>query len=118
MPHLVADLVSDPRFTAALDDADGVGEASGGNRLVVRVGLWTERGHVVRARYRASTCAALIAYAEVACAFVEAGAPPGELTSGSLRARLAGVHPVHHDRAELVASAFRAAAESRRRSST
>jgi len=106
MPHVprrVWDLVGSPRFAAPLDGADAVGEASGGTRLLVRVGLWVHGP--VRARYRATTCAALIAYAEAACEALEGGADAARLDASALRACVAGVHPVHHDRAELVAAA-------------
>jgi NifU-like protein involved in Fe-S cluster formation len=109
MVRTVAEHVADPRHAAALQGAAAVGEAAGGDRLVIRVGLWLEGGRVVRARYRASTCAALIAYAEAACALVEAGASAERIDERVLRAAVTGVHPVHHDRAVLVAAAVRAA---------
>ena len=106
----VTEHVGDPRHAArALEGASAVGEASGGLRLLVRIGVWREEGRVVRVRYRASTCASLIAYAEVACALLEAGVPPAEVEAERLRAAVAGVHPVHHDRADLVAAAVRVA---------
>jgi hypothetical protein len=108
MPLLVGDALYAPRFSAPLDGS-AVGEASDGERLIVRVGLWVELGRVVRARYRATTCAALIAYAEAACAAMEAGAHPARLDARALRGAVAGVHPVHLDRARLVAAAVRAA---------
>jgi NifU-like protein involved in Fe-S cluster formation len=107
----VSDHVSDPRFAGPLDGADAIGEAAGGERLVVRIGLWHAGGRIVRARFRASTCAALIAYADAACALVESGTSPEKLDAAALRATVAGVHPGHHDRAELVAAAMRAAGE-------
>jgi hypothetical protein len=69
---------------------------------------------VDRARYRATTCASLIAFAEVACELLEGGLPPDQLTPAALGAQLAGVHPGHRDRAELVIAAARAAAASRK----
>lgn len=105
----VADHVADPRRAGPLDGG-AVGEAAGGNRLLVRVGLWWRDGRVVRARWRATTCAALIAYAEVACALLEEGVAPERLDAEVLRARLPGVHPGQQDRAALVAAAVRAAA--------
>ncbi|ACG73057.1 hypothetical protein AnaeK_1828 [Anaeromyxobacter sp. K] len=110
MSRSVADLVSSLRHGAAIDRADRAGEAEGGERLRVRVGLWLERERVVRARFRATTCASLLAYAEAACALLEAGTPPRDLTPALLRAQVSGVHPVHLDRADLVAAAVRAAA--------
>jgi len=103
----VADYLSDPRHAAPLDGATLLGEASGDDRLLVRVGLWLDgRGHVRRARYRASCCAALIAYAEAACELAEAGAATGPPVAGPLLAAVTGVHPRHRDRAELVAQAL------------
>ncbi|MGC3999212.1 MAG: hypothetical protein QM767_17950 [Anaeromyxobacter sp.] len=112
MPKTVADRLSALHRAAPLEGAASIGEAWGGERLHVRVGLWLDRGRVVRARYRATTCASLLAYAEVACEQLEAGAPPASVTAAGLRAALRGVHPVHHDRAELVAGAVHAAAAS------
>jgi NifU-like protein involved in Fe-S cluster formation len=112
----VADHVTDPRCAGPLDGADAVGEAAGGMRLVVRIGLWRGEGRrgegrIVRARFRASTCASLLAYADAACALVEGGALPEKLQASVLRTAVAGVHPGHHDRAELVVAAMRAAGE-------
>lgn len=107
MTRTVADLVADPRHAGPLEGAGRQGQAEGGERLVVRVGLWLDaRGAVARARYRATTCASLIAYAEACCELLEAGQTPATLGPGRLRAAVAGVHPIHHDRAELVARAL------------
>jgi hypothetical protein len=103
----VADLVAEPRHAGPLDGAF-VGEA-GEERMLVRVGLWMEGSRVLRARYRATTCAALIAYCEAACAALERGADPAAVDDTTLRRSVAGVHPVHHDRAALVAGAVHAA---------
>lgn len=62
-----------------------------------------------RARFRATTCAALIAYAEVACEALEHGVSPAALDAGALRSRVTGVHPEHVERAAIVAAAVRAA---------
>jgi hypothetical protein len=102
----VADLVADPRHAGALGDAPRVGEAATDGR-VVRIGLWTRGAVVARARFMASGCAALIAYAEAACRLAEAGG----MTSGgdhaaALRRCVAGVHPLHLGRADLVAVAL------------
>ena len=111
IPRSVSEYVSDPRRAGRLDGAAALGEAAGGERLVVRVGLWLDRaGRVVRARYRATTCATLIAYAEAACALAEAGEAPARLGADRIRAAVGGVHPCHHDRAELVAVALARAA--------
>jgi hypothetical protein len=100
----VAECVDDPAHAGPLDGAARLGEAAGDGR-VVRIGLFGT-GPARRARFRASTCASLIAYAEVACRELEAGRRPD---AAALRALVRGVHPVHHDRAELVAAAVRAA---------
>ncbi len=110
MDRSVSEHVADPRHAAPLAGADGVGEASGGNRLLVRVGVWRgDGGRVVRARYQATTCATLIAYAEAACALLEAGAGAEAGDAAGLARRVRGVHPGHRDRAELVSAAVRAA---------
>ncbi len=102
-PRTVAECVDAPAHAGPLDGASRVGEAAAGGRLV-RVGLWM--GPRLRARFRASACASLIAYAEVACAALEAGARPD---AAALHALVVGVHPGHLDRAELVAAAVAAA---------
>jgi hypothetical protein len=110
MLRSVADHVADPLRAGRLEGADAQGEARGGNRLVVRLGLWRSGERVVRARYRATTCASLVAYAEAACQLLEAGQGPREIDAGALRAAVPGVHPGHLDRADLVVAALAAAA--------
>lgn len=105
----VAECLAEPTYSGPLDGASHVGRAARDGR-VVEVGLWLDRARVVRARYRATTCASLIGYAEVACEALEASVPPGLLGAAELRERLAGVHPAHLERSELVAAAIRAAA--------
>ena len=106
----VATLVYDSVHAGRLDGATSIGEAAGEGRLLVRVGLWLDgRGRVTRARFRSTTCAALIAYAETACALAEAGEPPVSLDARRLGAAVAGAHPSHHDRAALVALALQRA---------
>ena len=113
-PRAIADLVADPRYAGPVDGAALVGEAAGGNRLLVRVGLWLDaRGRVSRARYRATTCASLIGYAEVACGLAEAGGPPQAIGAERVRAAVAGVHRLPRDRADLVALALSRALERR-----
>ncbi len=109
VPSTVADRVYAPRYSAPLEGADRVGVGSREGRTV-HIGVWFRGGQVIRARYRATTCASLIAFAEVACGLLESGVAPAELDAPRLRARLTGVHPLHQDRAELVAEAARAAA--------
>ena len=106
-PRRLADLVYEPVHSGSLEGAELMGQASGGEGLVVKVGLWTDgRGRVKRARHRSASCAALIGYAEVACALAEAGEPPEYLGAERLVAAVKGAHPGHRDRAVLVASAF------------
>ncbi len=103
----VGECVFAPAHTGPLDGASRVGEAARGGRIV-RIGVWhTADG--VRARFRATACASLVGYAEVACEALEAGMPGASLDAPSLAARLAGVHRAHLDRAEIVAAAVRAA---------
>ncbi|GEJ59094.1 hypothetical protein [Anaeromyxobacter diazotrophicus] len=104
-PRTVAEHLADVRRGGRIAGADRIGEAAAGG-LLVRVGLWVDgEGSVVRARYLATTCAALIAYAEAACALAEA---PGAALPDAARLRRAvrGVHPIHHGRADLVALAL------------
>ncbi len=99
--------VEGSRHAGRLDGASAVGKASGGNRLLVEVGVWLDhRGRLLRARWRASTCASLIAYAEAACALLEARAVAAPLDRAVLLAEVAGVHPSHLDRADLVLAAI------------
>jgi hypothetical protein len=114
VPPSVADRIAQLRHAGPLDGADAVGEAAGGERLLVRVGLWLDAGRVTRARFRATTCASLLAYADAACEALEAGAPLD--APPALRARVSGVHPVHHERADLVVAAVHRARERARRS--
>ena len=111
MPPSVADHLADPRHAGDLAGANGLGEASDGQGRVVRVGLWRAGGGAVsRARFRATTCPALVAYAEAACRLAEEaalGGPAG--LADRLRAAVSGVHPRHLDRAELVALALQRA---------
>jgi hypothetical protein len=110
MPRSVAALIDNPAHSGLLDGAGAVGHAELGG--IVRVGLWLgEDGRVRRARFRATSCAALTAYAEVACALAEeAGAIP---SLERIRAAVSGVHPIHHDRAEAVALALTRALRNR-----
>ncbi len=106
-PRTVAQHVEDPRHAGPIDGAPLAGAAACAPRLLVRVGLWLDgEGRVARARYRATTCASLIAYAEAACALAEAGEDPSRLDARRLRGAVAGVHPLHEDRADLVAVAL------------
>jgi hypothetical protein len=100
----VAERVEAPAHAGPLDGAPRVGEAGAEGRIV-RVGVWRD-GARVRARFRASACASLIAYAEAACEALEAGVRPD---AAALRALVRGVHPRHLDRADLVAAAVRGA---------
>ncbi len=104
LPRTVAECVDAPRHAGPIEGAALVGEARGDGRIV-RIGVFAGG----RAHFRATTCASLIAYAEVACDALEAGLPPAAIDAAFLRARVAGVHPVHLERAALVAAAVRAA---------
>lgn len=106
-PHAptVGDCLADPAHAGSLDGAERVGQAALDGR-VVHVGVWARDGAAVRARFRATSCASLIAYAEVACRALEAGVP---VDATLLRASVRGVHPSHRQRADLVAAAVRAA---------
>jgi hypothetical protein len=106
VPRTVAECVDDPRHAGPLDGAVRIGEAGADGRMV-RIGLFADGG----ARFRATGCASLIAYAEVACAAIERGERDAAGDPRALRARLRGVHPHHHGRAALVAAAVRAALE-------
>jgi hypothetical protein len=105
-PRRVADRVSDLRYAGTLTGAEHIGEASGGERLLVSLGLWPADGGAPRARYRCTTCAALIACAEAACALVEAGVEPGAVDGARIAAAVEDLHPVHRNRADLVALAL------------
>jgi hypothetical protein len=100
------ELLSDPAHGGPLDGAAAQGEARRADRLV-RVGVWREGGQVVRARFQATVCAPLVAYAEAACRALEAGVV--DLPASALHARVRGIHPGHRDRAALVAAAVRGA---------
>jgi hypothetical protein len=103
-PRTIAECVDAPRHAGSLEGAIRVGEASGGGRIV-RIGLFAGGG----ARFRATSCASLIAYAEVACEAIERGRRGEAVDPDALRALLRGVHPDHLERAALVAAAVRAA---------
>lgn len=106
MPPTVAELVDSASHAGGLEGALVVGEASGGERLVVRIGLWYADGRVTRARFRATTCASLIAFAEAACRLVESGTAPPDVGPGLLHRAVRNVHPRHLDRAALVSAAL------------
>jgi hypothetical protein len=106
-PRRVADRVSDLRYAGRLAGAMNIGEASGGEGLLISVGLWPAAdGGAPRARYRCTTCASLIACAEAACALVEAGVDPGAVDAARIAAAVEDLHPVHRNRADLVALAL------------
>lgn len=106
----VADLVADAEHAGPPAGASGVGQAAAGGRIV-RIALWRSEGRIVRARFGATTCASLIASAEAACRALEAGTPPERLDGAAIRSYIAGLHPRHRDRADLVAEAVRAAVD-------
>jgi hypothetical protein len=100
----VAGCVDAPDHAGPLDGAASVGAAARDGRIV-EIGVFRDG----RARFRATTCASLIAYAEVACAALESGVAPAALDAAALQERVTGVHPDHLERAALVAAAVRAA---------
>lgn len=106
----VGDLLASPGHAGPIAGASSVGQAQRRGRSV-RIAVWRSGGRIVRARFDASSCAALIASAELACRALEAGVPPERLDAAALRARIAGLHPAHRDRADLVAEALRALEE-------
>jgi hypothetical protein len=103
-PRSVTQCLDSAEHAGSLDGAARVGEAALDGR-VVRIGVFADG----RARFKATTCASLIAYAEVACEALEAGVAAVELDASALQDRVTGVHPGHHERATLVAAAVRAA---------
>jgi NifU-like protein involved in Fe-S cluster formation len=105
VPQTVAQLIEHAAHAGDLAGADRVGEAEGGERLVVRIGLWLSDGKVARARFRATTCASLIAYAEAACRLLEGAAAPPAIDADLLRRSVQGVNSSHLDRAALVVAA-------------
>jgi hypothetical protein len=100
----VAQLIQSPEHAGSLQGAARLGEASADGRIV-RIGVFPGG----RARFRATTCAALIAYAEATCEALESGVAPAALDAAAIRVRVSGVHPGQVDRAVLVAAAVAAA---------
>jgi len=109
----VGDRVRTTRWSAPTGDADACAEGTRPDeRLVLRVGLWVEGGTVAAARFRATTCATLLALADAACEWAE-GRPVAEVAAVAppvLLALLPDVPEGRRDRASLVAAALRAAA--------
>ena len=109
-PRSVAERVAELRWGGNAAGAPLHGEARGAGNLIVQVGLWADAaGRVERARWRATTCAALMAYADLACELLESGLAPAALDARALRAGVPGVHPLHLDRAALIVRAVRSA---------
>lgn len=106
----VAARVANPIHGGELSGAASCGQARGGTDLIVRIGLWWRDGHIERARWKATTCPALMAYAELACERLESGQ---RADAASLREHLQGVHPVHYPCADLVARAIDSALQSK-----
>jgi len=115
----VAQRVAELRWGGNAAAAPRCGEARGAGNLIVQVGLWPDAsGRVQRARWRATTCASLMAYADLACELLESGVAPAALDAHALQAGLPGVHPLHLDRADLIVRAVRAACESKAETQT
>jgi hypothetical protein len=109
-PRSVAERVAELRWGGDAAGAPLRGEARGAGNLIVQLGLWADAsGRVQRARWRATTCAALMAYADLACELLESGLAPAALDAQALRAALPCVHPLHRDRADLIVRAIRSA---------
>ncbi len=118
-PRSVAERVAELRWSGNPAGAPLRGEARGAGNLIVQLGLWADAsGRVQRARWRASTCAALMAYADLACEILEAGLTPAALDTQALRAGLSSVHPLHFDRADLIVRAVRSALASKAETQT
>jgi hypothetical protein len=105
-PLGVAARVANPAHGGNLAGASRSGQARDESDRFVSIALWCEGDRVQRARWKATTCPALMAYAELACELLESGQPPDAAT---LRARLPGVHPIHRSCADLVQAAVAAA---------
>ena len=83
----VGDLVSHPIHAGDVREAPLRGQASRPDRLVVWLGLWPGApGAPTRARFKAATCASLLAFAELTCELLEDGAAPE--TIDGYRARM------------------------------
>lgn len=106
----VGDLVSHPVHAGDVREAPLRGQAARPDRLVVWLGMWPgAQGAPTRARFQATTCASLLAFAELTCELLEDGTAPDAIDAALLLGRLEGVHPQHRDRADLVVEALRAA---------
>ena len=118
-PRSVAERVAELRWGGNAADAPLRGEARGAGNLIVQVGLWADAaGRIQRARWRATTCASLMAYADLACELLESGLAPAALDAEALRAGVPRVHPLHLDRAELIVRAVRSACASKTETQT
>lgn len=107
-PPSVAELFAGAAHAGALVGASRMGAAADGERRVVELALWLSRaGQITRARFKATSCPALIACAERACQLLEAGVAP--LDAARLVREVTGLHPHHHSRAALVVEALEAA---------
>jgi hypothetical protein len=105
VPPRVRDLIENPHHWGLLEGATWRGRAE--FEGIVHVGLWLDRdGRVQRARFRSTSCPALIAYAEAACANAEATRASRAPEVEEIVASVSGVHPIHHGRAQTVALAF------------
>jgi hypothetical protein len=102
----VADIFHDVRRCGGATGSTCAGLAADEDGRTVQIALWVGTDdRVIAARWRASTCPSLIAYAETACALLEAGIAPVDLERAALRAAVAGVHPAHRRHADLVLDA-------------
>jgi hypothetical protein len=117
VPPRASELIDDPAHCGVFEGASVAGEAERAG--IVRIALWLDaQGAVQRARFRATSCPALIAYAEAACRLAETTECGHQgPTADRIRAAVAGVHPIHRDRADAVALAFERALQLRRSTS-
>jgi hypothetical protein len=104
MPASAGDLIAAASHGGELAGAAAVGRSADAEGRLVEIGLWP--GPVPRARFKATSCAGLLAFAELACRLVESGVPAERLDAAALRAGLTGLHPAHAGRANLVAQAL------------
>lgn len=106
----VAELFGRARHGGNLAGARRRGLARGEERLVVEIALFDGDGATnARARWKSTTCVALMACAERACQLIEGGMAPEALDAPALRGGIRGLHRRHHTRADLVIQALRAA---------
>ena len=108
-PETMAERLANLCHQGALHGSTVSAEASRAGRHFVQVGLWIDGERIRRARFMASDCEALNAYADLACQLIEAGVPIEAIDVRRLCRHLPGFDPVDETCAELVVEAFRSA---------